>query len=135
MALLHDLERATDGTRRTLAEVLDALRFGSDGLIPVIAQDEQTREVLMLAWMDRTAIDRTLTDGFATYYSRSRKAYWRKGETSGHLQHLKRMRFDCDGDAILIDVEQIGPACHTDRPACFYLEVTGDTVTVRGDHG
>ncbi|TNF90037.1 MAG: phosphoribosyl-AMP cyclohydrolase, partial [Gammaproteobacteria bacterium] len=75
-------------------------------------------------------IERTLAEGYACYYSRSRQAMWRKGETSGHLQALKSMRFDCDGDAILLSVEQTGPACHTNRANCFYLEVRGDGVMV-----
>jgi phosphoribosyl-AMP cyclohydrolase len=133
MTLLHDLESARDGTRVDLPGFLDALPFNSEGLIPAIAQDVVTRDVLMLAWMDRTAIERTLTDGFATYWSRSRKAYWRKGESSGHLQAIEGIRFDCDGDAILVLVLQTGPACHTNRPNCFYLEVDGDSVVVRGD--
>ncbi len=135
MPLLHDLESARDGSRIELDQVLRALRFNAEGLIPAIAQDNATQQVLMLAWMDRTAIERTLNEGFATYWSRSRSAYWRKGESSGHLQRLKSLQFDCDGDAILLKVEQTGPACHTNRHHCFYLEVDGQTVVVRGDPG
>lgn len=135
MPLLPDLEAASDGTRVELDRVLDALRYNSDGLVPAIAQDATTNMVLMLAWMDRTAIERTLRDGFATYWSRSRGSYWRKGESSGHLQRLVSLHFDCDGDAILLRVQQSGPACHTNRPNCFYLDVEGQTVAVRGDPG
>ncbi|MEQ8483075.1 MAG: phosphoribosyl-AMP cyclohydrolase [Pseudomonadales bacterium] len=127
------LERAAAGTSVALAAVLDAVRFNADGLVPAVAQDAGSREVLMLAWMNREAIERTLADGFATYYSRSRQALWRKGETSGHLQRLVELRFDCDGDSVLMLVEQTGPACHTNRPSCFYLAVDGGQVRVTGD--
>ena len=124
------LEARALGDDTPLAEVLDALRFNADGLVPAIAQDAGSGEVLMLAWMNREAIERTLAEGYACYYSRSRQAMWRKGETSGHSQALKSLRFDCDGDAILLSVEQTGPACHTNRSSCFYLEVRGNRVTV-----
>ena len=84
----------------------------------------------MLAWMDRHAIETTLAEGYATYFSRSRQAYWRKGETSGHVQKLVELRIDCDGDAILLKVNQTGAACHTERATCFYLQVTGENVIV-----
>ncbi len=132
MALLTDLERASNGHAVPLADVLAALPYNTDGLIAAIAQDADSKAVLMLAWMDRQAIEMTLTSRFVTYYSRSRRAYWRKGETSGHLQELVSMHFDCDGDAVLLGVRQTGAACHTNRPACFYLEVDGQTVRVRG---
>lgn len=131
--LFRTLENAARGHEEALADVLDALPFNADGLLPAIAQDAGTGTVLMLAWMNREAIERTLREGFACYYSRSRQAMWRKGETSGHLQALKAMRFDCDGDAILLSVEQTGPACHTNRANCFYLEVRGDRVTVTSE--
>ncbi len=124
------LEAGLLGQTESLTRVLDALRFNADGLLPAIAQDSASGDVLMLAWMNRAAIERTLTDGYACYYSRSRQTLWKKGETSGHLQVLKSMRFDCDGDAILLVVEQTGPACHTNRANCFYLEVQGDQVAV-----
>jgi phosphoribosyl-AMP cyclohydrolase len=89
----------------------------------------------MLAWMDRRAIEETLRDGTVTYYSRSRQAYWKKGETSGHIQRLVNMSFDCDGDAVLLCVEQTGKACHTYRENCFYLEVQGNNVVVTADPG
>ena len=124
------LERATRGHEEPLAGMLDALRFNADGLIPAVAQDEADGRVLMLAWMNREAIELTLAEGHACYYSRSRRTLWRKGETSGHRQRLVEMRFDCDGDAILLIVAQTGPACHTNRPSCFYLSVDGDRVRV-----
>lgn len=135
MSLFTDLETAAPGTRRPLSEVLDALPFDDHGLLPAIAQDADSRAVLMLAWMNRASLDRTLKDGYACYYSRSRRTLWRKGETSGHLQQVREVRFDCDGDALLLLVEQIGPACHTERPSCFYLQVAGEVVQVAGAAG
>lgn len=129
------LESAPVGRTQALQEVLGHLPFNADGLLPAIAQEAESGEVLMLAWMNREAIERTLADGYVCYYSRSRQALWRKGETSGHLQALKSLRFDCDGDAILLTVSQTGPACHTNRANCFYLEVHGDSVTVRSNPG
>lgn len=99
-------------------------RFDADGLIPAIAQDVATGEVLMLAYMNAEALARSIETGQAWYWSRSRKAYWRKGETSGHTQEIVELRLDCDQDAVLIKVRQIGPACHTDRLSCFYRSVT-----------
>ena len=130
MSLLKSLETAEAGTEITLNALLEEVKFNDQGLVPAIAQDNQTHSVLMLAWMDEQSIRTTLEDGFATYYSRSRKAYWRKGETSGHLQKLRSMRFDCDADTILLTVDQSGPACHTERQHCFYLKVDAEKVIV-----
>ncbi len=96
------------------------LVYNDAGLIPVIAQDNKTKEVLMLAWMNSDAVLRTLSSGEATFWSRSRKAFWVKGETSGHTQKLIDFRLDCDRDCLLMLVEQVGPACHTNRKNCFY---------------
>lgn len=93
--------------------------WNADGLAPVIVQQWDTREVLMLAWVDAEALRRTLTEGRATYWSRSRREYWRKGDTSGNIQQVREARLDCDGDAILLLVEQTGPACHTGTRTCF----------------
>ncbi|HWS49905.1 MAG TPA: phosphoribosyl-AMP cyclohydrolase [Microbacterium sp.] len=93
--------------------------WNGDGLAPVIVQQWDTREVLMLAWVDDEALRRTLTSGRATYWSRSRGEYWRKGDTSGHIQTVREARLDCDGDAILLLVDQTGPACHTGTHTCF----------------
>ena len=127
---LKALEVAAAGTSVDLAEFLDAVKFNDQGLVPAIAQDHATGTVLMLAWMNREAIEQTLTTGRVVYFSRSRQALWRKGETSGNTQGLVSLRFDCDADAILLSVDQLGPACHTDRTHCFYLEVRGDSVVV-----
>lgn len=96
------------------------LRFDSGGLIPAVAQDHRSGEVLMLAWMNAGAVARTLESGLVTYWSRSRAAFWVKGETSGHVQRLIEMRVDCDRDCLLLLVEQTGPACHTNRRSCFF---------------
>ena len=95
------------------------LKFDANGLIPAIAQDAHTNQVLMLAYMNQQSIEQTLETGYATYFSRSRQALWKKGETSGHTQKLVAMRYDCDHDAMLLTVEQVGPACHTGAKSCF----------------
>ena len=105
--------------------VLRELRFDDRGLVAAIAQQHDSGEVLMLAWMNREAIKETLATGRVTYFSRSRQALWRKGETSGHVQRVVEMRTDCDQDAIWICVEQSGGACHTGRHSCFYRKVEG----------
>ncbi len=99
------------------------LSFNADGLIPAIAQDADSGEVLMLAWMNAESIEATLETGRVTYWSRSRAAFWVKGETSGHVQDLVEMRVDCDRDCLLLQVRQTGPACHTNRRSCFYTGV------------
>ena len=106
-----------------------SLVFNSDGLLPAIAQDAESGEVLMLAWMNAQSIAQTLETKRVTYWSRSRKKFWVKGETSGHLQHLVDMRIDCDRDCILVTVKQDGPACHTNRRSCFYTSVTDGNET------
>ena len=125
---LEALEVAAAGTSVDLAEFLDAVKFNDQGLVPAIAQDRASGTVLMLAWMNRTSIEQTLASGSVTYFSRSRQSLWQKGETSGNTQRLLSMQFDCDGDAILMQVDQTGPACHTERANCFYLDVQGRQV-------
>ena len=105
------------------AEILSLIAFGPDGLTPAIAQQHDTGEVLMMAWMNREAITETLATGRVCYWSRSRNRLWRKGETSGQAQLLKELRIDCDGDSILLLVDQSGVACHTGRRSCFYRAV------------
>ncbi len=102
-----------------LDELLVRVAWDARGLVPVVAQQWDTGEVLMLAWADAEALRRTLTTGRATYWSRSRQAYWAKGESSGHTQHVREVRLDCDGDTVLLRVEQDGPACHTGTRSCF----------------
>ncbi|MFI5625809.1 phosphoribosyl-AMP cyclohydrolase [Nocardioides sp. NPDC051685] len=99
--------------------IADRLKRNPDGLVPAVAQQHDTGEVLMLGYMDDEALARTLATGRATYWSRSRQEYWVKGETSGHHQHVKEVRLDCDGDTILLKVDQEGPACHTGDHTCF----------------
>jgi phosphoribosyl-ATP pyrophosphohydrolase/phosphoribosyl-AMP cyclohydrolase len=98
---------------------LSAVRFGADGLVPVVAQERRSGDVLMVAYADREALERTRSTGLAHYFSRSRRAPWRKGETSGHEQRVAEIRLDCDGDTVLYRVEQSGPACHTGTRTCF----------------
>ncbi len=105
--------------------LLDALRFDAAGLVAAVAQQHDTGEVLMLAWMNREAVRQTLATGNAVYWSRSRQALWRKGETSGQVQRVVSLRLDCDGDAVLLRVDQTGVACHTGRRSCFFREAQG----------
>ena len=101
----------------------DTLVYDDRGLLPAIAQDAASGEVLMLAWMNAEAVRKTLETGRVTYWSRSRKSFWVKGETSGHVQELVEMRIDCDRDCLLVRVRQSGPACHTNRRSCFYTGI------------
>jgi len=111
-----------------MPSVLDQIRFDAAGLVAAIAQQHDTSEVLMLAWMNRDAVAETLATGRVCYWSRSRGALWRKGESSGQVQRLVELRVDCDADAILVRVEQTGVACHTGRRSCFYRAVDGDAL-------
>lgn len=100
-----------------------SLRFDAAGLVPAIAQDHATGDVLMFAWMNAASIDRTLATGRVTYWSRSRAEFWEKGATSGNVQLLREMRVDCDRDCLLLMIEQTGPACHTNRRSCFFTAI------------
>ncbi|WP_303908276.1 phosphoribosyl-AMP cyclohydrolase [Thiohalomonas denitrificans] len=105
---------------------LDEIKWDADGLVPAIAQDHESGQVLMLAWMNREALERTAAEGRAVYWSRSRKKLWPKGEESGHVQKVKSIRTDCDADVVLLTIEQVGGiACHTGRESCFYRELRG----------
>ena len=107
--------------------LLRQIKWDTDGLVPAIAQEHDSGKVLMVAWMNREALAATIAEGRAVYYSRSRKKLWRKGEESGHVQKLKELRLDCDGDVVLMQVEQIGGiACHTGRHNCFYRRLEQD---------
>lgn len=119
----HELEELSIGDEQPLNKIIDNLAFNQQGLLPAIAQDSESGEVLMLAWMNREALNQTIATGKMTYWSRSRKALWVKGETSGHFQHIVSVNFDCDGDAILCQITQKGSACHTNRKSCFYLKL------------
>lgn len=106
------------------------LTFDANGLIPVIAQDHDTHDVLMMAWMNADAVAKTLETGRMVYWSRSRQTFWAKGESSGHVQRLIEMRVDCDRDCLLALVDQTGPACHTNRRSCFYTAVRDGAETI-----
>ena len=99
------------------------LKRDRDGLVAAVVQQHDTGDVLMVGWMDDEALARTLTSGRTTFWSRSRQEYWRKGDTSGHVQHVRSVRLDCDGDAVLVTVDQVGPACHTGARSCFDADV------------
>jgi phosphoribosyl-AMP cyclohydrolase len=128
--IFKQLENAATGSTFGLEDALTQLQWTEDGLIPAIAQQYDSGEVLMLAWMNAESLRETLRTGRVCYWSRSRKSYWRKGETSGHAQRLKAVRIDCDGDSLLLLVDQTGPACHTNRRSCFYNAVEGERVKV-----
>src|ERR687884_2347936 len=112
-------------TDRALEPLLAAIAWDAQGLVPAIAQQHDTGEVLMTAWMSREAVAETLATGRVCYWSRSRGRLWRKGESSGQVQHLKELRIDCDGDTLLLLVDQTGVACHTGRRNCFFRAVRG----------
>jgi phosphoribosyl-AMP cyclohydrolase len=130
MGTFKKLESLASGDSVPLREALNDLPWNADGLLPAIAQQFDSGEVLMLAWMNAEALDETLRSGRVCYWSRSRQALWRKGESSGQVQRLKELRFDCDGDTILLKVDQTGPACHTGRRDCFYNLAQGDRLLV-----
>ena len=111
----------------------ETLVYNDQGLIPAIAQDATSGEVLMMAWMNREAVERTLETGRVTYWSRSRAKFWIKGETSGHTQTLVEFRVDCDRDCLLLKIDQVGPACHTNRISCFYTLVDEGTEVVTAE--
>jgi len=104
--------------------IIDDLKYDKNGLIPAIAQDAKTKEVLMIAYMNRESLEKTIKEGKACYWSRSRKKFWTKGETSGHFQHVKEILYDCDMDALLLMVDQEGPACHTGNRSCFFRKLS-----------
>jgi len=130
MAIFKQLEVSANGDSVSLSAALDELPWNADGLLPAIAQQFDSGEVLMLAWMNPAALAETLARGQVCYWSRSRQTLWRKGESSGRSQRLKEMRLDCDGDTLLLKVDQTGPACHTGRRDCFYNKVDGDRLVV-----
>lgn len=106
---------------------IDDVTFNADGLVPAIAQDAETGDILMMAWMNLASLQETLATGRACYWSRSRQSFWRKGDTSGHIQKVKSLQLDCDGDTIVMQVEQIGAACHTGKRSCFYRDLVAKT--------
>ena len=119
----------TGYSKQAIDQLLAAVAFDGDGLVPASAQQHDTGEVLMMAWMNRDAVAETLETGRVCYYSRSRAALWRKGESSGQTQSLVAFRIDCDGDTVLLQVDQKGVACHTGRHNCFFNQVSEDGIT------
>ncbi len=120
----------SDDTTSAVSEVLAAIAFNADGLVPAIAQQAGTGEVLMMAWMNRAAVAETLNSGRVCYWSRSRRQLWRKGERSGQVQTLREFRWDCDADTVLVVVDQQGVACHTGRRTCFHNALRDDALAV-----
>jgi phosphoribosyl-AMP cyclohydrolase len=113
-------------------DAIDSLRYNADGLIPAIVQDAASGEVLMLAYMNRESIRKTVETGLATYWSRSRREFWVKGETSGHVQRVRSLAVDCDADTILMKVDQTGPACHENYRSCFFRDLKGEDLVHNG---
>ena len=109
-----------------MTDFIAKLKFNSDGLLPAIIQDHQNGRVLMLAWMNRESLERTIAEGKTVFWSRSRNKFWVKGETSGHFQVVKELAYDCDGDCLLVQVEQTGPACHEGYRSCFFRRISRD---------
>lgn len=130
---LKSIESEEQGIKADLDKALSSLKYNEDGLIPAIAQQHDTGEVLMMAWMNEAAIRETLETGHVCYWSRSRNQYWRKGESSGNQQILVSLSTDCDGDTLLVKVKQTGAACHTGRRDCFYNEITKDGLAIVKD--
>ncbi len=121
------------GDNYPLDDVLNELKWNEEGLIPAIVQNAHSKEVHMMAWMDRAALLETLTTHQVCFWSRSRQKRWRKGEISGHTQTLIEARIDCDADTLLLLVQQVGPACHTNRMSCFYGTLTDEKLTVMSE--
>lgn len=128
--LFKIFEEASIGDTFPLTEALGALKLNADGLIPAIAQQYDSGEILMMAWMNIESLNETLQTGRVCFWSRSRQKLWRKGESSGQVQQLKNIRIDCDGDTLLLSVDQTGPACHTGRKSCFYNLVQDQEVLI-----
>lgn len=128
--LFKELERAAYDARYPVETILDAIAWNADGLLPAIAQQYDSGEVLMMAWMNREALHETLSTGRVCYWSRSRGKMWRKGESSGQQQHLRQATLDCDGDTLLLKVDQTGPACHSGRRSCFYVALDGEQARI-----
>jgi phosphoribosyl-AMP cyclohydrolase len=131
--MIKQNKSVTHASHLSPSALLNMLCFNQDGLIPVIAQQYDTGQILMMAWMNQQALAETLQTGRVCYWSRSRGKLWRKGESSGQIQMLQEMRIDCDGDTLLLQVDQTGPACHTGRRSCFYRAVRDDQIEITDD--
>jgi phosphoribosyl-AMP cyclohydrolase len=132
-SFFKELEKKNKGEKAELEQALNELKYNENGLIPAIAQQHDSGEVLMMAWMNRQSIEETLSTGQVCYWSRSRNSYWRKGESSGNQQKLIALSTDCDGDTLLLKVDQKGAACHTGRRDCFYNEISSNGLTISND--
>lgn len=124
------LEKAQMGDTFDWKILKSQVKYDADGLIPAIAQQFDTKEILMMAWMNEVSLAETLETGRVCYWSRSRQSFWRKGEESGQIQVLKSLALDCDGDTLLLQVDQTGPACHSGRRSCFYTQVENGQATI-----
>lgn len=133
IGVFKTLEQAAAGYTTSLDSVLNAIPWNTDGLIPAIAQQYDSRDVLMMAWMNIDTLRETLSTKRVCYWSRSRQRAWRKGETSGQIQMLKQAMLDCDGDTLLLLVDQVGPACHSGRRTCFLTTLDVEQATVNSD--
>lgn len=129
-SIFEQMEHGSLGQKFDFEAVFERIKWNQDGLVPVITQDQTSKEVLMMAWVNRDALIETLQTKQVCYWSRSRKCLWRRVESSGHRQYLTDARLDCDGDCLLFFVNQTGPACHTLRPTCFYLGLNTDQVMI-----
>lgn len=129
-SIFEQMEHGSLGQKFDFEAVFEQIKWNQEGLVPAITQDQTSKDVLMMAWVNREALIETLQTKQVCYWSRSRKCLWRKGESSGHRQYLMDARLDCDGDCLLFFVNQNGPACHTLRPTCFYLGLNIDQVTI-----
>jgi phosphoribosyl-AMP cyclohydrolase len=130
---MRDIGRMAKGAHLTLSDPSESVRFNADGLVPAVAQQYDSGEVLMMAWMNADALRETLATGRVCYWSRSRARLWRKGERSGQIQSLVEARLDCDGDTLLMLVDQQGPACHTGRRSCFSARLAPDGLEIIAD--
>jgi phosphoribosyl-AMP cyclohydrolase len=126
---MSDQRVPAEASTTSVKEILHRIQFNEHGLFPAIVQQWDSREVLMLGWMDAEAFRRTMTEGRVTFWSRSRREYWRKGDTSGHVQYVRSAAIDCDGDTLLLGVEQVGAACHTGTRTCFDGDVLSPVVS------
>jgi len=116
--------------RLLMSDLISSFKFNADGLIPAVVQDASNGDVLMMAWMNETSLQRTIETGYATYWSRSRQKFWIKGESSGHLQKVKSISIDCDLDTLLLKVDQVGAACHENYRSCFFRDVSDGELVV-----
>ena len=128
MAPMSEVRTGSQPLTSTVDEAVAGLKFDAAGLLPAVVQDDADGTVLMVAWMDAEAVRRTLSSGRTWFWSRSRRQYWQKGETSGHVQHVRSVTADCDGDTLLVRVEQVGPACHTGTRSCFTASLSAGPV-------